>query len=207
MSGQLRVAVCSARVVVQAGLVCLIERHPDRFVVVAPPDGPDHEDPDVVLYDVEGLVEGEERELRYLVERTHSQLLAVAWEDRMRQLNVALAAGVDGFFSLDCTEAELVTAVASVGDSQPTVGGTGTAERAEALAAEAGLSPREIEVISLVAQGLSNLEVGEALFLSVNSVKTYIRTAYRKMGVRTRAQAVAWALQRGYPADRSVDGD
>ena len=47
---------------------------------------------------------------------------------------------------------------------------------------------------------MSNQEIADTLFLSINSVKTYIRSTYRKLGVDNRAQAVAWALQNGFPA-------
>jgi hypothetical protein len=50
-------------------------------------------------------------------------------------------------------------------------------------------------------RGLSNQEIAEAIFLSINSVKTYIRTAYRKIGVTRRQLAVIWALQHGFTAE------
>ncbi|WP_228387464.1 response regulator transcription factor [Nocardioides sp. dk884] len=62
------------------------------------------------------------------------------------------------------------------------------------------LSERETEILGLVAQGLSNTEIGDLLYLSVNTVKTYLRTAYRKIGLRTRAQAVTWAVLHGFGA-------
>jgi NarL family two-component system response regulator LiaR len=63
---------------------------------------------------------------------------------------------------------------------------------------EAGLSRRESEVLALIVQGRSNQEVADECFLSVNSVKTYIRSAYRKIGVSQRAQAVVWGMQHGF---------
>ena len=59
----------------------------------------------------------------------------------------------------------------------------------------AALTPRELEVLRLIARGLSNQEIADQVFVSINSVKTYIRSAYRKIGVRSRTQAVAWCLQ------------
>ena len=56
--------------------------------------------------------------------------------------------------------------------------------------ARAGLTAREAEVLALITQGLSNQEIAERSYLSINSVKTYIRTAYRKIGVTRRSQAV-----------------
>ena len=55
-------------------------------------------------------------------------------------------------------------------------------------------------MLGLVTAGLSNQEIANTLFLSINSVKTYIRGTYRKMGVATRSQAVVWAIQHGFPA-------
>ncbi len=60
------------------------------------------------------------------------------------------------------------------------------------------LTPRESEVIELVCRGLSNEEIGRELYVSMNTIKTYTRAAYRKMGVDTRARAVIWGLQHGY---------
>jgi DNA-binding CsgD family transcriptional regulator len=57
------------------------------------------------------------------------------------------------------------------------------------------LSKREREIVTLISQGLSNQEIAEKLFLSINSVKTYIRTAYRRLDVTTRSQAVIWGVR------------
>lgn len=64
----------------------------------------------------------------------------------------------------------------------------------------AGLSPRELDVLRLIVRGLSNAEIGAELFLSVNSVKTYIRGAYAKIGAARRSQAVAWGMTHGLAA-------
>ena len=65
------------------------------------------------------------------------------------------------------------------------------------LGIEQGLTRREAEMLGLIARGLSNQEIADAAFLSINSVKTHIRTAYRKLGVTRRSQAVGWVLQKG----------
>ena len=71
------------------------------------------------------------------------------------------------------------------------------------LGREAGLSARESSVLRLVVQGYSNQEIASRLFLSINSIKTYIRTTYRKLGVSNRQQAVTWGIQHGFP----IEGD
>ena len=89
----------------------------------------------------------------------------------------------------------------------PDTGDTVDAGDAEGLGAwpgkELGLTARESEVLVLITQGLSNQEIAERCYLSINSVKTYIRTAYRKLGVNRRAQAVAWGIRNGFEPDVS----
>src|SRR3954447_18037385 len=67
------------------------------------------------------------------------------------------------------------------------------------------LSARETEVLTLICRGLSNREIARELFLSPNSVKTYIRTAYRKMGVTSRSQAILWGIHRGLNPDTVIE--
>ena len=67
------------------------------------------------------------------------------------------------------------------------------------------LSARETDVLVRISSGMTNQEIAEDLFLSPNSVKTYIRTAYRKIGVTTRTHAVIWAIGRGLGRDDPSD--
>lgn len=66
------------------------------------------------------------------------------------------------------------------------------------LGYDEGLTRRESEIIALIAQGLSNQQIADQTFLSINSVKSYIRTAYRKMEVVSRSQAVLWGVRHGF---------
>ena len=92
--------------------------------------------------------------------------------------------------------------VVLTGDHETSVGGAG-----DWPGRSAGLSSREAEMIALITQGLSNQEIAERAFLSINTVKTYIRSAYRKIGVTTRTQAVVWGVENGFKPDtlRTVD--
>ena len=65
-----------------------------------------------------------------------------------------------------------------------------------------GLTPRESEIIVLITSGLSNNDIAERTYLSINSVKSYIRSAYRTMGVTTRSQAVLWGIDHGMAPER-----
>jgi DNA-binding NarL/FixJ family response regulator len=64
-----------------------------------------------------------------------------------------------------------------------------------------GLNAREAEVIALITQGMANDEIAELTYMSINTVKTYIRTAYRKMGVDSRTRAVLWGVDHGFRPD------
>ena len=65
-----------------------------------------------------------------------------------------------------------------------------------------GLSPREAEVLALICQGFSNDEIADRAYLSINTVKTYVRTLYRKIGVESRTRALLWGIDHGFRPDR-----
>ncbi len=78
-------------------------------------------------------------------------------------------------------------------------------ERLRAGAATgAALSPRERDVLPLIAAGRSNSQIAAELFLGINTVKTHLRAAYRKIGVCDRTQAVAWAFEHGFRSTSDI---
>ena len=68
-----------------------------------------------------------------------------------------------------------------------------------------GLTDREAEILALITQGVSNPEIAQVTYLSMNTVKTYIRSAYRKIGVTSRTQAVLWGPPRVPPDHHRID--
>lgn len=80
--------------------------------------------------------------------------------------------------------------------------GAGVAEPVERTTplARAGLTPRELQVLTLIASGYSNRQIVEATHLSINSVKSYVRSAYRKIGVTSRPRAILWGIGQGLSA-------
>jgi DNA-binding NarL/FixJ family response regulator len=204
----LPVAVCSPHPVVRTGLKELLGRHPDRFRIVPPPDGPERAEPDVVLYDVFALRSGDD-ELTRLLERTSARVIAVGRELRPDLTTRALAAGVDGSVALGADEEQLVAAVASAvagrGPGDATRSSAGPTARTDRLGTRYGLSPRETDVLGLIVLGLTNKQIADRLFLSINSVKTYVRNAYGKIGAANRSQAVGWAIRHGFGT--TAEGD
>ena len=67
----------------------------------------------------------------------------------------------------------------------------------EEVLRELGISPREYEVLQLMAAGLSNQEIADRLFISLNTVKTHISNLYLKLGVQRRTQAIQKAKEKG----------
>lgn len=150
---------------------------------------------DVVLCDPFAGRDVEDR-LARLPGLAPAKVLVYTWHDHPHRRRRAVDAGADGFLSKDASGAELVAAVQSIlrGD-QPTQAAGTNGEQDHDFP---GLSQRESEVLVLIGRGLSNQEIAEQLYVSVNSVKTYIRQVYAKTGATRRTQAVAWAHEHGW---------
>ena len=187
MSGRpTRVAVVSPQEVLARGLTAMLAQHPGRSVVT------EVEQAEVVLYDALGVHADNGADLSRLVRPDGPVVLAVSRDLRPDLRARALALGAHSWVSMSVGSGELVDAVDAALEGRELPG------RADRLGAEVSLTPREVEVLSLIAQGCSNLEVADRLFLSINSVKTYIRSAYAKIGATSRSRAVAWCLQHGF---------
>ena len=129
------------------------------------------------------------------------------WDLRQPLVERALARGCSGYLDKTLRAEELVEALEQIAAGEVVVSPTHgpAAPAADAVVSPGadwpgrleGLSAREAEVVALITQGLSNEEIASSAYLSINTVKTYIRNAYRKMGVTRRAQAVRWGVQHG----------
>jgi DNA-binding NarL/FixJ family response regulator len=181
-----RVAIVSHQEVLGKGLTVMLAEHPGRTVLTEPDDA------DVVLYDVLGLHTIDGADLDRLVHDVRAVILAVSRDLRPDLRARALAMGANSWISMSARSVELVEAVEAAATGQAVPG------PADRLGIEVGLTEREVEVLALVTQGLSNTEIADRLFLSINSVKSYIRSAYARIEVRSRPQAVAWCLLHGF---------
>lgn len=197
-----RLAVIGANGIVTRGVAALTAEHADRLQLVPHPSAPAGLEPDVVLYDAIGLHTGDGHDLDALVRETSAAVLVLAREARPDLTGSALARGADGWVSLEADDEEIVAAIesAATGSLEPE-SGTPHADSALHLPEGVSLSAREAEMLGYIAQDLRNTEIADRCFLSVNSVKTYVRSAYRKIGVNNRAQAVLWWVQHGLPVE------
>jgi DNA-binding NarL/FixJ family response regulator len=122
-------------------------------------------------------------------------LLLTTPEDPDALVVAGVAAGARGYLRKDASRAEVRVAIGQALTEQPAYS---TARTAVAAATEQPvLTERELEVLSGMSDGRSNAEIGRALFLSEDTVKTHARRLFRKLGAADRAHAVAIAIRRG----------
>ena len=171
----------------------MLADYPERVIVTSLPTvWTKAEGVEVVLYDTLGLHGNDGAELEHLVHNTRATVLILSRDMRPDLRARAHAHGCRAWVSMSTRAKELVEAIELVaaGQSLP--------HQEDRLGQDVGLSPREVEVMALIAQGLSNVEIAERLHLSGNTLKSHIRQAYKKVGATSRAQAVGWALQNGF---------
>jgi DNA-binding NarL/FixJ family response regulator len=191
----IRLLVVSTQEVVTTGVVAMLAGHAARVRVQRHSWGDDDQgEVDVVPYDALTLVGGDVAELERLVEV--SKGVVVLGRDLRPDLAArALEHGAATIVSMYSGVDDLVAAVEAVHAGELAELDASTQEW---LAQADGLTEREADILQLVAQGMTNAEIAERLYLSINTVKTYIRTAYRKIGVDRRSQAVGWAMDHGF---------
>ncbi len=192
------VVILTPHEIVAIGLHDMLSDEPAmlRFL---PPDT--EEEPDIVLYDVVALLDGDDTELRHWVAHTASTVVALTRPLRPDLGSRALELGAEAALPLSASADEVRALVReALAGTLAEQNGASSDLHHDRLGADVGLSPREIDVLREVVNGLSNHEIADELYLSINSVKTYIRSAYRKAGVTTRAQAVSWCVRNGFPA-------
>ncbi|WP_193608311.1 response regulator transcription factor [Nocardioides lijunqiniae] len=202
----IRVAIVNDYEVVVAGVAAMLDSFVDRVTVVEIDAGlPVYSDVDVILYDTFGQVQGDGVDLEDLVRGGDAKVVIYSWNTQPDLVDRTLRQGAHGYVSKSFTAEEVVAAVEAVDrgevvqpDEEPAPANPPGAWPGK----EHGLSVREAEVLALIAQGLSNQEIADRSYLSINSVKTYIRTAYRKIDVTRRSQAVAWGMTHGLSPDR-----
>jgi DNA-binding NarL/FixJ family response regulator len=204
-----RVAVVNDYEIVVAGIAAMLAPHRDRVAVVELDAGVGVvSDVDVVLYDTFGQVQGDGVDLEDLVRGSGARVVIYSWNTQAEVVRRAMERGAAGYLAKSLPAERVVRALEAVHAGRTAVlPGEAVDREAEVQPArwpgvDHRLTPRESEVLVLITQGLSNQEIADLTYLSINSVKTYIRTAYRKIGVSRRTQAVAWGMEHGMVPDR-----
>jgi DNA-binding NarL/FixJ family response regulator len=212
----IRVVIADDQRVVRDGLAMLIGLIDDIEVVGVAADGnealelAERERPDVVLMDLRmPNLEGADatRLIRSALPKTQVLVLTTYADDE--SLFPALKAGARGYLTKDASAEEIEQAIRELADERTHLD-PGIQQRLIAAVFDAqpadypetqplpdDHTPREAETLKLIAAGLSNAEIADALVISDATVKTHINRLFRKTGVRDRAQAVRYAYQHG----------
>ncbi len=212
----LRVAIVDDQHLVRAGLRMIVESEPDFTVVGEAGDGTEAIDlvirssPDVVLMDVRMPgTDGIEATRQLTAKGTSARILILTTFDLDDYVHAALRAGASGFLLKDAPPDQLLNAIRVLAAGDALLAPTVTRRLIEQVVQRAaapdaalrravdGLTERELEVLRLLARGLSNAEIAARLFLGEATVKTHVGRVLSKLGVRDRVQAVVAAYESG----------
>jgi NarL family two-component system response regulator LiaR len=204
----IRVALVNDYEVVARGVVEMLRSYQNRIRVVEldlNKQVGDHVD--VALYDTFATTRGDRSEVRELVSNPLIEVVAVySWDLDPAHIQAVLANGAGGYISKGLPASRLVAAMEAIqaGGEQIHIGrkDTSAVVVGDWPGREEGLTEREAEILALITQGLTNAEIAERTYLSINSIKTYIRNSYRRIGANSRTNAVLWGLEHGFRPDR-----
>lgn len=203
----IRVALVNDDEVVVRGIDAMLRNYSHRIEVVELVASMQVSEPvDVALYDTFGMGQGNGTAVQRLVVSPRVKAVAVyTWNFQPWLTRDTLNQGVRGYLSKSLPAARLVEALCAIAAGQLVVSpsrGRSALVGGDWPGRAEGLTAREAEVLSLITMGLSNQEIAERTLLSLNSIKSYIRSAYRKIDVDSRSRAVLWGVEHGLRADR-----
>jgi DNA-binding NarL/FixJ family response regulator len=216
MTGTTTLVIADDQGMVRAGFRSLLDGEPDLEVVGEAANGEDAVEvvtrlvPDVTLMDIRmPVLDGIAATRRILEAGVATRVLVLTTFDLDEYVFEALRAGASGFLLKDAPAEELAAAIRVVasGDSLLAPGVTrrvidafvrrvapSPAAKDDRLSL---LTPRELEVLGLLARGLSNLDIAQRLFVSEGTTKTHVSNVLMKLGLRDRVQAVIFAYENG----------
>ncbi|MFG2846456.1 response regulator [Kitasatospora sp. NPDC048296] len=202
----LRIIVVDDHTVMRAGVIALLASEPTIDIVGEAGDGRaavelvKRLEPDVALIDLRmPVLDGASATAEIVAGRPRTRVLILTTYDTDAEIERAVEAGAIGYLLKDTTRDQLVDAIRSASRGE-TVLAPRVAERLVARMrqpAPAALTTREVDVLSAVADGLSNVEIGRRLVIAEATVKTHLLRIFAKLDVSDRTHAVVVALERG----------
>ena len=224
MTEEIRVLIADDQRVVREGLATLLGLLPGVTVVGAVGDGEQAVSnalelaPDVVLMDLRmPRCDGVEATRRLLASNPEAKVLVLTTYADDRSVVEALRAGAQGYLTKDAGAEDIHRSLQQVIRGQTAIDPAVQHHLVQAVAGRSlvapapglpdGLTPREAEVLRLIAEGKSNTEIASQLLISEATVKSHINHIFAKIGVSDRARAVSYAYQRGLtaPPDHAAD--
>jgi DNA-binding NarL/FixJ family response regulator len=211
----IRVLICDDQALVRGGFRAILDARPEIEVVGEAENGAQavglaqRRDPDVILMDIRmPVLDGIEATRKLVADGSPARIIVLTTFDLDEYVHAAIRAGASGFLLKDVTPANLVEAITIVAQGDALLAPSVTRRLLERFAttlpvgdrssdALAELTGREVEVLRLLAAGLSNAEIAAELVVSEATVKTHISSMLRKLGLRDRVQAVIVAYETG----------
>ncbi len=214
---KIRVVLADDHVVLRSGLKLLLNAQVDIEVVGEASDGAEAVSktaelkPDVLLLDITMPNIGGIDAMRTIKEKTPAvSILILTMHENEAYLLEALKAGASGYVLKKAADNELMSAIRAVYSGEVFIPSSltksvvremvsGSVSREESVDKDQEqLSPRELEVLTLVAQGYTNQQIADRLYLSVKTVETYKARVMEKLKLHSRVELVRYALRRGF---------
>ena len=202
-STNIRVLIVDDHSIVRQGLATIINRDPEMTVIDQAEDGQQAIDcfhqyqPDVTLMDLRmPQVGGVEAITAICAEFKLARIMVLTTYDGDEDIYRGLQAGAKGYLLKDAKPNELLNAIRSLHRGQQYIPPSVGAKLVQRMS-NPELSERELDVLRLMAQGMSNLEIGTALSIGESTVKSHVNRILSKLGVNDRTQAVIVAVKRG----------
>ncbi|MBE2214572.1 MAG: response regulator transcription factor [Opitutaceae bacterium] len=202
-AGAIRLVVADDHVTVLEGLVAIISRQADMRVVGQASDGEravqlcrEHH-PDIALLDLRmPRLDGVEviQELRQVNEKIRAIVLTTF--DTDADIAKAVRAGAKGYLLKDAPREEILACIRRVHAGETCIPAALVAKLAAGISSEP-VTPRELDVLTLLSRGLSNKEISSRLSISETTVKAHLRAIFTKLNVLSRTEAIAVATRRG----------
>ncbi len=200
---KIRVLVADDHVTVLEGLVAIIGRQPDMTVVAQASNGREAVDlwqkhhPDVALLDLRmpmldgaGVIEEIRRQ------NESARVIVLTTFDTDADISKAIKAGAKGYLLKDAPREELLECIRKVHGGETCIPPSLVAKLAAGMSSEV-LTGRELDVLTLLARGKSNKEIGANLYISETTVKSHLRSIFTKLNVLSRTEAITAASRRG----------
>lgn len=204
----IRVALVNDYDIVVQGLRAMLRRYEERFEFVdLSVDTHVDSYADIALYDSFASPNSSPLQSAAIADSPRvGKAVLYTWEIANSEIAEALSRGVAGYIAKTTPANHLADAIETIYRGEKPVHnplGKLQSNFGDWPGREEGLTQREAEILALITQGFTNEEIARHSNLSINSVKTYIRSCYRRIGVSRRAQAVLWGVQHGFLPDRA----
>ena len=210
MSKAIRIVVADDHPIVRAGIVGLLDQAPGIEVVGEASDGAEavelaaSERPDLVLMDLRMPgVDGASATASIVAAGQGTRVLVLTTYETDDHILAAIEAGASGYLLKAAPQAEILAGIRAVAAGETVLAPSIAAKLVSRVRADAAsvappaLSPREHEVLALVAEGRSNPEIARSLYIGEATVKTHLLHAFEKLGVNDRTRAVTRAMELG----------